>query len=590
MVAYTKYSKLPTGVRTKRQRVARIGIQERGCTNVLASIKVCGASGRTAVMRPWKKLITPAAAVALLASSWLSIPCAAADALSRNSSTSIPTVSAAPKGQNGFPFMASTLNLASTGYVEQEFFLSGMAQAYIPVTPNPLKRDGRWSVMPNPGVTAPYTTRILVRRPISAERFNGTVIVEWFNESSGFDAPSDWLYMHDEIMREGYAYVGVTAQFVGVQALVGWESGPDARYASLFHPGESFAYDIFAQAGLIVTQSRGGDPRLLGNLTSRVQTVLAAGFSQSAAWLTTYVNAIHRISPVYGGFLIHDAGFDEPLSLDVASLYGDPIPPGVPATPFINTPYPMQLRSDQNVPTLIVLSEFGLSDRGNVAGRSFHLQPDSPQIRVWELAGATHLERGWFQEFAADAAKTLPGFALTPCYGPPGIPSIIHGQAARAALNVLNNWASDEAAPPSAPRISLVVPTPPGKFSVPVLFNRDPATNLAIGGIRLPAVAVPTATLNGNRSDLERRTLGPGPQCSFTGSFDRWNHDSDSWDGQSGLDPSPTPEPDLQLLYLTHDNYVEHVAAAAWQSIEDGYLRPIDGVEIVIDAAKSHVP
>jgi len=32
-----------------------------------------------------------------------------------------------------------------------------------------------------------------------------------------------------------------------------------------------------------------------------VHAVIAVGFSQSAAWLTTYVNAIHRLNPVYAG-------------------------------------------------------------------------------------------------------------------------------------------------------------------------------------------------------------------------------------------------------------------------------------------------
>jgi hypothetical protein len=486
--------------------------------------------------------------------------------------------------------MASTLSLSERGYVEQEFLLSGVAQAYIPVTP--LQPDGRWNVRPNPGVTAPYTTRILVRRPIDPERFNGTVVVEWFNESGGFDAPSEWLYAHEEIVREGYAYVGVTAQFIGVKALLGWGSGPGARYASLFHPGDSFAYDIFAQAGWAVTHARREDPRPLGNLTSSVRTVLAAGFSQSAAWLTTYVNAIHPRSPAFGGFLIHDSGADAPLSLDVTALVPDPdpIPGSVPATPWVDTPYPFQLRSDQDVPALILLSEFGLADFAGFAGRSFHLQPDSSHVRVWEVAGATHLEAGWLQEFAADANKTLPGFPVEPCDGPPGIPSIIHGQTVRAALSLLSHWAKDEEAPRSAPRVSLVVPNQLDSFDTLVTFNRDPATNLVTGGIRLPAVSVPTATLNGIRFDLDPQTLGPGPQCWLTGSFDPWNHDSDVWDGQAGFDPSPTPEPDLQLLYSTHQNYVQRVTTATLQSVRSGYLRAADAARIVLDATHAPVP
>jgi len=138
--------------------------------------------------------------------------------------------------------------------------------------------------------------------------------------------------------------------------------------------------------------------------------------------------------------------------------------------------------------------------------------------------------------------------------------------------------------------MSLVVPNPPDSFEQAVTFNRDPATGIAIGGIRLPAIAVPTASLNGNRSELDPQTWGPGGQCFLVGSSDPWNHDSDLWDGQAGLDPSPTPEPDLQLLYHSHQHYVERVAAAALQSVDAGYLRPVDGVKLVLDAAHAAVP
>ncbi|MBS0579011.1 MAG: hypothetical protein JSR36_07080 [Proteobacteria bacterium] len=500
-----------------------------------------------------------------------------------------PTLRAAPSGVHGFPFRTSTLNLAGAGYVEQEFLLSGTAQAYVPVAP--LGSDGRWNVTANPGVTAPYVTRILVRRPTDPARFNGTVVVEWNNASGGSDTQSDWLYMHEEILRQGYAYIGVTAQYVGVQTLLAWEGGPGSRYASLFHPGDSFAYDIFSQAGAVVLHGRPGDPRALGELTGRVSAVLATGFSQSAAWLTTYFNAIHRLGPVYNAFLIHDAGFDAPLSLDVASFAtGDPPPGGVPATPFIDTPYPLQLRDDQSQPALIVLSEFGLSDDGNAAARTFHLQPDSGHIRVWEFAGAPHLESGWFRDLVADDRKTYPGTALDPCDGPPGIPSIVHAPGVRAAVTALSLWARGASAPRPAPRMSLQVPSPPDDFDQSVVFNRDAKTQLVRGGIRLPAVTVPVATLNGNREDFDWSILGPGGQCVFVGVYDPWDHDSDLWDGQAGVDPSTTPEPDLQVLYPTHQNYVERVSASALQSVVNGYLRPADGVQLALDAVHAAVP
>src|SRR6266581_5582640 len=76
-------------------------------------------------------------------------------------SVPIPTVSIPPAGTKGFPFQTSSIDLASFGYTEQEFFISGAAQAF--VNSGPLGTDGVWNV--SPGETAPYVTRILVRKP-----------------------------------------------------------------------------------------------------------------------------------------------------------------------------------------------------------------------------------------------------------------------------------------------------------------------------------------------------------------------------------------------------------------------------------------
>ena len=99
---------------------------------------------------------------------------------------------------------------------------------------------------------ADYTTRIVVLTPTDDAAFNGTVIVEWLNVSGGIDAPAVWFMAHREIAREGYAYVAVSAQRVGVEGGVKPRrrrhvaQGPGAeRYSRLSHPGDAFAYDIY---------------------------------------------------------------------------------------------------------------------------------------------------------------------------------------------------------------------------------------------------------------------------------------------------------------------------------------------------------
>ena len=66
---------------------------------------------------------------------------------------------------------------------------------------------------------------------------------------TGADAAPQWIAGHDELVRDGFAWVGVSAQQVGVDAL---KAADPSRYGSLSHPGDSYSYDIFSQAGQAV--------------------------------------------------------------------------------------------------------------------------------------------------------------------------------------------------------------------------------------------------------------------------------------------------------------------------------------------------
>jgi len=80
-------------------------------------------------------------------------------------------------------------DLASLGYTEEEFFVSGAASSY--TSAEPLTSDGQWTIEQDE--TADFTTRIVVRRPADAAAFNGTVFVEWLNVSGGLDANPLWV-------------------------------------------------------------------------------------------------------------------------------------------------------------------------------------------------------------------------------------------------------------------------------------------------------------------------------------------------------------------------------------------------------------
>ena len=77
---------------------------------------------------------------------------------------------------------------------------------------------------------APYTTRILVRRPAKASHFSGNVVVEMLNPSNQFDLNIGWAMAHRQMVRNGDAWVGITDKPIDVVALKKFDP---VRYGSL---------------------------------------------------------------------------------------------------------------------------------------------------------------------------------------------------------------------------------------------------------------------------------------------------------------------------------------------------------------------
>jgi len=124
---------------------------------------------------------------------------------------------------HGYPFSATSVDLKKAGYVEEEYFIEGKANRYLTsATANATVVDSN----------NPYKTRLVVRRPASASKFNGTVIVEWNNVSQGHDNEVDWFQTNDHLIAAGYAWVGVSAQAVGVTALTQWSPSTTRPSAS----------------------------------------------------------------------------------------------------------------------------------------------------------------------------------------------------------------------------------------------------------------------------------------------------------------------------------------------------------------------
>ncbi|QLL07852.1 alpha/beta hydrolase domain-containing protein [Mycobacterium vicinigordonae] len=405
----------------------------------------------------------------------------------------IPTATAVP-GQPAL--LLGAFDIGSVGYTVQEFFVSGTARSYVPESD--LRADGCWTVTPS--ATANYTTRIVVLTPTDPARFNGTALVEWLNVSGGIDAPAVWMMAHREVIRAGYSYIMVSALKVGVDggtSLLGIDmslkSQNAERYAALSHPGDVFAYDIFSQAGELVR-----DGRVLGGLAA--EHVVALGESQSAMFLTSYVNAVDPLARVYDGFLVHSR-FGPAAPLGDGSIF-DQLQPDAPDQA-------VKFRPDLRVPVMTIITEtdlYGAGRQGYYAAR----RPDDDLLRVWEIAGSAHADNYTIQVAFIDSGSA-PLDAIVGAYQPTNIlmgqqldhfinfgPQ--HHYVAQAALAALNDWVATGAIPPAGPALEVREAEQPQ----PVLD----VNGIAVGGVRTPWVDVPIARTSGAGEMREDNIMG----------------------------------------------------------------------------------
>jgi Alpha/beta hydrolase domain len=364
-------------------------------------------------------------------------------------------------------------DLATLGYRAEEFFVSGTARSYSDTVAS----------------EADYTTRIVVLSPNDATKSNGAVIVEWLNVSGGIDAPAVWFMAHREIARAGYTYVAVSAQRVGIEggtSLVGAEMSLKAqdpqRYSALHHPGDPFAYDIFTQIGRLIR-----DGAIDGQ---HPETVLAVGESQSAAFLTTYVNAVDPVAATYDGFLVHSR-FGSAAPLDDTDVFDEAGSAAV--VPF---------RADLRVPVLTVLTETDVAG-GFRVGYHAARQPDNEHLRAWEVPGTAHADNytirvGFIDDGSAPLADIVAAYAPTDKLMGTRLSYCInfaaqHHYVLQAAIAKLNTWVRTGIPAPCPPPITLTDGDPPR-----IVLD---ANGLAEGGVRTPWVDVPIAWTSGLARD-----------------------------------------------------------------------------------------
>ncbi len=469
-----------------------------------------------------------------------------------------------PATATSYPFGAAdhTLvpeDLSTVGYVEKEYLVSGKANVYDWPAPGP-------AVVRTPD--APYTTRILVRRPADVSRFSGNVVVEMLNPSNLFDLNIGWAMAHRQMVRNGDAWVGITAKPISVQALKNFDP---VRYAALSFANplplsdprncavvaadssrtteNGLVWDINSQVGSLLRSSGSANPLSYGRSgRPPVTHVYGFGYSQTGGFLYNYINAIHPLDvarnggrPTYDGYIVAVAGG--------AFVGAVPMNQCVPAPPLGD---PRRQFRDVGVPIIHIMSQsdylIGIGAR----------RPDSdvPQdrYRSYEMAGAGHATPDELYFAAAPADIIRAGRAVPPMScneGPRSrFPSRIFFDA---ALRNLDWWVRYGIAPPHADPITVV-------GGAPVLDRFGNVT----GGLRSPYVDVPTSTWTG-------RSTGAS-FCFIAG------HEI------------PLPASQLAELYRSHAAYVAAVVRNSARAVVNRTITSYDALDIVAEANRADIP
>ncbi len=286
---------------------------------------------------------------------------------------------------------------------------------------------------------APYTTRIIVRRPRNAAVFSGTVVSEALH-AGGRSLIFEWS--RQSILTRNHMFVEIVHSGANINLLKTFNA---ERYASLnIVMGQT--NEVIAQVGRLIKSKTGP----FAGYDVRRTTLM--GTSASSGTVRTYLAAHPNLrmpdgKPIFDGFLLTSTNGNTPM-------------------PMVDVPM-IQMPTQTEVATW---AEQGIAYR----------RPDSDdpanRFRLYEVAGMPH-----------NNSRDSPGFQTDPCTLP--VTDFPAGAFTALGLNHLIEWIANGKTPPHAPPIA--VDQDSKNDGSPLALDEH---GNAKGGIRNVWVDVPTAT------------------------------------------------------------------------------------------------
>jgi alpha/beta hydrolase family protein len=286
---------------------------------------------------------------------------------------------------------------------------------------------------------APYTTRIIVRRPKDVGSFSGVVVAEALH-AGGRSLIFEWSRV--SILTRHHLFVEIVHSTPNITLLKNFNA---ERYASLA-VAQGQTNGVLAQVGALIKSHTGPFAPY------KVQYATLMGTSASSATVRTYLgeHANLRLAnggPIFDGFLLTSTLGNTPL-------------------PIVDVPM-IQMPTQTEVVTW--------AEMGNAYRRPDSDEPGN-RFRLYEVAGMPH-----------NNSRDNPGFGNDPCTLP--VTNFPAGAFTAMGLNHLINWITKGKTPPHAPPITVDRNT--ANDGSPLALDEH---GNATGGVRNVWVDVPIAT------------------------------------------------------------------------------------------------
>ncbi len=284
---------------------------------------------------------------------------------------------------NSAAFARVPVNLATAGYAEKEYFLSGLAKAYAYNNPSSATDD---SVSPVQAGPVPYVNRILVRAPSDPAKFSGNVIVEIANDALISDNETAWPYANSQFIANGDAYILLTSQPAGLQTLkayapnryraLNWPTVAATKNACNAGPEAGLIYDQVTELGTLL-KSNGATGPLTGY---NVKHLFLTGYSAGASILLSYNRVFGLNSPLYDAYFVAAGGFRNALNgCEAGSVSTTKAQP--PAS-TVSAVFQTQTESELDLAYLSNQTIIPSAADSNTTGNRY---------RYYEIAGASHV-------------------------------------------------------------------------------------------------------------------------------------------------------------------------------------------------------